>query len=136
MKFFKIVFVMIGFAATMASPAKAQFSLSIGNPYAGGIGLGSAGYGYSSGYSNYSGIGSGLGYGNNYQSYSNSGYLAGPGAIGGTYGYNSGYSGLGGYNTGYRSRPYYGNYGYGNSSNGSRDGFAPFRPLNGFRRYR
>jgi hypothetical protein len=29
--------------------------------------------------------------------------------------------------TGYRNRPYYGAYGYGNYSNGSTDGFPPFR---------
>jgi hypothetical protein len=34
--------------------------------------------------------------------------------------------------TGYQNRPYYGAYGYGFSSNGSTDGFPPFRG----RRYR
>ncbi len=29
--------------------------------------------------------------------------------------------------TGYANRPYYGAYGYGNNSNGSTDGFPPFR---------
>ena len=29
--------------------------------------------------------------------------------------------------TGYQNRPYYGAYGYGNVSNGSTDGFPPFR---------
>lgn len=29
--------------------------------------------------------------------------------------------------TGYQNRPYYGAYGYGNYSNGSTDGFPPFR---------
>ena len=29
--------------------------------------------------------------------------------------------------TGYRNRPYYGAYGYGNDSNGSTDGYPPFR---------
>lgn len=31
--------------------------------------------------------------------------------------------------TGYVNRPYYGAYGYGNYSNGSTDGFPPFRSL-------
>ena len=64
-----------------SSQAKAQFSLSLGNPYGGGVVIGNNPYGYGMGapvYSGYSGYSSGYG-----------GYVA-PGMT--TY-YNSGYSG-------------------------------------------
>ena len=141
-----------GILVGTASQSDAQFSISIGNPYGGGVGIGAPAYGYSSGYSNYSGINSGLGYSNINNTYSNTGYLAGPGVIGGQYpvagygvgnygnygaigGYRSGYSGIGRGNPalGYAGRPVYRSYstGYGPYSTtvyGSRsvNVFAPF----------
>ena len=147
-----------GLFVGLASQADAQLNINVGNPLNGqafsvttpGIGgystfggVGTGFGGYSSGYSSYNGIGLG-GISNSYSGYANSGYLAGPGVIGGTYGYpgvrsygyNSGYSGFGAGNPyGYQNRPYYGAYGYGNYSNGSIDGLRPFRPFNRFRRY-
>src|SRR5689334_1747737 len=80
-----------GILAASAGDSKAQFSISIGNPYYGqGIGFGSPGYayGYSSGYSNFAGP-IYPGYSTGYNTYSNSAYLAGPG----TFSYSSGYRG-------------------------------------------
>jgi len=127
-----------GLLVGLGGSVEAQVSVTFGNPYANqGMSYPAPGYGYASGYSNVGGYGTGSGYSNNYQSYSSTGYLAGPGVIGGQYGYSSGYSGIvGGNPTGYRNRPYYGAYGYGNYSNGSIDGYAPFRPANRFRRTR
>ncbi len=146
-----------GLVFGMAGESKAQFSLAIGNPYVGqgygsnlggygpGYGAYNGGLGYSSGYSGY---GNGLGYANTYNSYQSTGYLAGPGVIGAqNFGYSSGYGGyvapvapVYGYGstyianplTGYQTNRYYGAYGYGNYSYGSRDGFRPFRPMGRF----
>ena len=85
--------------------------------------------GYRAGYNNIAGnYGTAYGYNN----YSTAGYVAGPG----TFSYSSGYRGyvapVNPY--GYSNRPYYGAYGYGNYSYGSRDGFRPFRGMGrGFR---
>ena len=69
--------------------------------------------------------------------YSSPGWVAAPGMVGGSAGYSSGYAGLPRTNpTGYQNRPYYGAYGYGFYSNGSTDGFPPFRPATRFRRSR
>ena len=135
-----------GLLVGLASQSQAQFSLTIGNPYGGGVAIGAPTYGYSSGYSNYSGVTPGLGYSNVSNSYANTGYLAGPGVIGGQYpvtgygvgnygvgnygavggyrgvgGYSSGYSGVAPYNPalGYVNRPVYRSYstGYGPYSN-------------------
>ena len=135
----------------LAADSPAQVSVSIGNPYTGqGISIGSPAYGYSSGYSNYSGFGPGGGYYNNTTAFSGTGYLAGPGVIGGTYGYapgalgtnpvfsgyNSGYAGVAPTGAYYPGRPYYGGYGYGGYGYGSRDGFPPYRGVNSFRPFR
>src|ERR1700753_1560289 len=70
-----------------ASSSSAQFSLSIGNPYAGqGVFVGAPGLGY--GYPGYAGYGY-PGYGSAYNNFSSTGYLAGPG----TFSYSSGYRG-------------------------------------------
>jgi hypothetical protein len=112
-----------GMVIGVSAESKAQFSISIGNPYAGqGIAIGNPGYGYSNGYSSYSGYNN-SGYVNNYNGYSNSAYLAGPGSMG----YSSGYQGYAPqvvpYTTGYASSGYTnpGVYGY---SSGYR-GYAP-----------
>ena len=155
MKTIRALLLTSGILVGLASQSQAQFSLTIGNPYGGGVRVGAPAYGYSSGYSNYSGYGSGLGYSNISNSYSNTGYLAGPGLIGGQYpvagygvgnygnygnsgavgGYRSGYSGIGRGNPalGYAGRPVDRSYstGYGPYSNrvyGSRsvNVFAPF----------
>jgi len=124
----------------IAGESPAQFALSVGNPYYNqGVSVATPGSGYASGYSNYGGYGPGPGYSNNYQGYSTTTYLAGPGVIGGQYGYNSGYSGYAASQPVYRmgpNRPYYGAYGYGNYSNGSIDGYPPFRPAYRSRRFR
>jgi len=91
-----------------ATVADAQFALSIGNPYAGGVGIGVPGY-YGYGYPNY-----GVGYGGLGTTFYRSGY-AGYVAPGTTY-FNSGYyaPAVGAYSYpayGY-ARPYYGGYGY------------------------
>ena len=146
-----------GLLVGLATQSQAQFSLTIGNPYGGGIGVGAPAYGYSSGYSNFGGINSGLGYSNVSNYYSNTGYLAGPGVIGGQYpvggygvgnygaigGYRSGYSGyssIGNPAFGYGGRPAYRSYssGYGPYSNtvyGSRT-VNVFAPLGGVIRSR
>lgn len=60
-----------------------------------------------------------------------------PNVIGRNHGYSSGYSGqVVGNPLSTRNRPYHGAYGYGNYSNGSTDGYPPFRPANRFRRFR
>lgn len=102
----------------MAQPgsADAQFSLSIGNPYAGnGIVLGNPGYGY--GYNSYSSYGYGPGlygaplYGN--------GLVAPSPYVYRNYGYSSGYRGYG-------AGPYYGGYRGGHGGYGYRGGnFLP-----------
>jgi hypothetical protein len=127
-----------GFLAATAGESKAQFSLSIGNPYYGqGIAIGTPGYayGYNSGYSGFAAPGY-PGYYSGYNGYSTSAYVAGPG----TFSYSSGYRGYAppvvgyGYPVraipyGYVNRPYYGNYGY-----GVRNGFRPFRGVNSWLR--
>lgn len=143
-----------GLLVGLAAQAPAQLSITIGNPaYApvavttpglGGYstfgGVGGTAYGYSSGYSGYSsygGIAPGLGAYNSYSGYSTTGYMAGPGVIGGTYGYpagygySSGYSGVVGNPYGYRNRA----YGYGGYPNGAVNGFRSPRPFNNFRRF-
>jgi len=120
-----------------AGESKAQFSLSIGNPYTGqGLSIGTPGYGYGYGGLGYSGLGypgvgyssfASPGYGSVYNSYSTTGYLAGPGTF---QSYSSGYRGIApAYNSfGYVGRPYgYGTYGYRSYNNG-------FRPGRGFGR--
>ena len=112
----------------MTGESKAQFGLSIGNPYYGsGLNIGTP-LGYSYGYPNYSSYGlGGPGY-SGYNNYYNSGFVAGPG----TFAYSSGYRGyappvapLTTY--GYGVRPYYGGYGYRGYGYGYRNGFRPFR---------
>ena len=145
-----------GLLLGLASQAPAQFSMTIGNPYGGGISIGTPVTGYSSGYSSYNGVGPGLGYSNVTNSYANTGYLAGLGVIGGRYpvggygglggynnvnrfnrigGYSSGYSGITpGYSVGgYGTRPAYGSYS--NSIYGSRS-VSRFSPFGGISRYR
>jgi len=132
-----------GLVLGTAAESKAQFSISIGNPYYGqGLAIGAPGYasGYNSGYSSFvqpgfSGYNTGYssflqpGYSSGYNAFSNSAYVAGPGA----FSYSSGYRGFAPpayvypYRApvnpyGYANRPYYGNYGY-----GARNGFRPFR---------
>ena len=151
MRMMRTCVLMGGLVLGLAADSPAQVSVSIGNPYTGqGISIGAPAYGYSSGYSNYSGFGPGGGYYNNTNAYSSTGYLAGPGVLGGTYGYNPSYAGYNAAYQGYRSgyagvaptgayypnRPYYGAYGYGNYGYGSRDGFAPYRGINTFRSFR
>lgn len=149
-----------GLLVGLASQVPAQLNINLGNPLNGQAfattvrgpgystlgGVGGTSYGYSSGYSgysNYGGVAPGIGGYNNYSGYSSTGYLSGPGVIGqtygypgvGNYGYSSGYSGVAVNPYGYQNRPYYGAYGYGNYSNGSIDGFRPFRTLNRNRRF-
>jgi len=121
-----------GLLLGMASTSNAQFSLNIGNPYAGqGLSLGTAGYGY--GYPGYAGYGL-PGYGNVYNGYTSTGYVAGPG----TFTYGSGYRGYVApvapvvpysYGYGYRPRPYYSGYGsyYRGYGYNRAYGFQPFR---------
>jgi hypothetical protein len=81
-----------GLAVGTAPEAKAQFSLSVGNPYGGGLYVGNYGYGLGSPYGVYS---SGYyGIGAPYGVYS-SGYYGVPSV------FSSGYYGLGGYRYGY-----------------------------------
>ena len=149
MRHFMGLIVAGGVMLGQVAESKAQFSLSMGNPYTGsGLSIGTPG-GYSYGYPNYSSYGPGLtGYSSGFNSYSTSAYVAGPG----NFSYNSGYSGLAPYNTGYApsvgvvngygysgyapgvalarpyvyaNRPYYGSYGYRNNGYGVR----PFRGL-------
>lgn len=72
-----------------ASESKAQFALSVGNPYYGGTYLGMGGYGY--GYP-------GFAYSSGYSGFS-------------PYGYGYGIPAYGGMYRGYGYRPYYGGYG-------------------------
>jgi hypothetical protein len=119
-----------GMLASTAGESRAQFSLTIGNPYYGsGIAIGNAAYPY--GFGNYGGS-IYPGYLGGYGAFSNSAYVAGPGA----FSYSSGYRGFVppavGYGApvvaspyGYVNRPYYGYrsyYGYGRPY-----GFRPFR---------
>jgi hypothetical protein len=135
-----------GILAMSAGESQAQFSISIGNPYYGqGVAIGSPVYPYA--YSNfarpaYPGYYGGAiarpvypGYYGGSNAFSTSAYVAGPGV----FSYSSGYRGYArpvvsypvqGNPYGYVNRPYYGNFGYGNYSNGSRDGFRPFRGVN------
>jgi hypothetical protein len=131
-----------GILAASAGGSQAQVSISIGTPYTygPGVAIGNPGYayGYNRGYSYfarpaYPGI-----YGG-YTGVSTSAYVAGPGVLT----YRSGYRGYAppvvsypvpvspygyvGNPYGYVNRPYYGAFGYGNYSNGSTDGFRPFR---------
>jgi len=89
-----------GLTVATASDAKAQFSLTLGNPYTGqGLSIGNNPYGYGNGYSGYGGYGNSYGgYGNSYGGYGNSygGYGTGySGYSSGYSGYSSGYSSLG-----------------------------------------
>ncbi len=120
-----------GLLLGMTGESKAQFSLSIGNPYY-GTGYGLGGYGYS-----------GLGYGGlgGYNNVYNTGVYSGLGG----FSYSSGYAGLAApvaplntfgygygvrpYYGGYGYRPYYGGYGYRGYGYGVRRGFAPFRGI-------
>ncbi len=83
-----------GLVLGAASESKAQFALSIGNPYYGGYGVGGYGYGYpgfaySSGYMGMAPMG--MGYGG--------------------YGYGMPAYGYGGVYRSYAYRPFYGGYG-------------------------
>lgn len=110
-----------GLLLGLTDESKAQFSISIGNPYAGQgyNNYGGGGYGYGNGYSNYSNYNGG-GYSNGYTAYSNSAYVAGPG----NFGYNSGYNGYAApvvptyYNSGYA--------GYAPANTGYSYGYSPY----------
>jgi hypothetical protein len=106
-----------GLILGMGRESKAQFGVPIGSPYGmQGLGVSAPAFGYSSGYSGYSGLG--------LTSY-NSGYLGSPR----TFGYSSGYVGYAAPYTTYVSgyRPNYGAYGYSGYGYGARGGFRPFR---------
>lgn len=87
-----------------ASESKAQFALSVGNPYYGGTYIGTGGYGYpgfaySSGYSGIAPLGYGYaapayGYGGMYRGYGYGAYRPYYGGYG--YGYRRGWGGWGG----------------------------------------
>jgi hypothetical protein len=91
-----------GMVLGAASESKAQFGLSVGNPYYGGYGMGMGGYGYG------------------YPGFAYSSGYAGVAPMMGGYGM----PGYGGFNRGYAYRPIYRSYGYGL---GMRRGFGPFR---------
>lgn len=108
-----------GIALGAASTAQAQFAVSVGNPYTGGVSVGTYGV---AGYPGYGyGYGTGLGYGMYSSGYSGlGGYGVGGYGLGGYgvttyaapyYGYNSFYSG--GYAPVYRNYGYAPVYGYG-----------------------
>ena len=107
-----------GIVLGLASSAKAQFSLSVGNPYGGGLAIGSGyyggygypnfGYGYGSGNPGFGTMGFAPGLGVTTYSSGYSGYVA-PGTTSFSTGYYGGYPAYGyGFN---RAYPYAG-YGY------------------------
>jgi hypothetical protein len=126
-----------GLLAWTPGESRAQFSLTIGNPYYGsGIAVGNPGFGYFGGYNNfvspvYPGFVGG------YNNFSTTGYVAGPDV----FSYSSGYRGFAPaaigpvYRApvapfGYWNRPFYGNPGFRRFGNVPYYGFRPFRGAN------
>jgi hypothetical protein len=109
MRVLKGLILAAGLSLGMAGESNAQVAVSIGNPYGGGLYVGTPAYGYG-----------GLGYPGYYNGRYNTGYLGGPGAFAYSSGYR-GYAPVAPYVGAYR--PYYGGYGYGAYRRG---GFGPF----------